>query len=74
MTAPRPIHGPVQGIRVLDLKQFLSGPFGTMILGDLGADIIKVEPPSGGLSRKIPPRFVGDDSAYYLKSQSDANA
>lgn len=57
---------PLKGVRVLDLTQFLSGPYGTMILADLGADVIKVEPPSGELSRTIAPHFVGGDSAYYL--------
>ncbi|HEY4317110.1 MAG TPA: CoA transferase [Herbaspirillum sp.] len=58
--------GPLAGLRVLDLTQFLSGPFGTMILGDLGAEVIKVEPKTGELSRTIPPHFVGEDSVYYL--------
>jgi CoA:oxalate CoA-transferase len=58
--------GPLTGLRVLDLTQFLSGPFGTMILGDLGAEVIKVEPKAGDLARSIPPHFVGQDSAYYL--------
>lgn len=65
---PGPVGSPLEGIRVLDLTTFLSGPSATQLLGDLGADIIKVEPPQGDSSRSIPPHFVGDDSAYYLAS------
>ncbi|MEX3815249.1 CaiB/BaiF CoA transferase family protein [Paraburkholderia sp. BR13439] len=58
--------GPLSGVKVLDLTQFLSGPFGTQILGDLGAEIVKIEPPGGELARGVPPHFVEGDSAYYL--------
>jgi crotonobetainyl-CoA:carnitine CoA-transferase CaiB-like acyl-CoA transferase len=58
--------GALRGVRILDLTQFLSGPFCTQILADLGADVIKVEPPDGDLTRRLPPHFVGDESAYYL--------
>jgi crotonobetainyl-CoA:carnitine CoA-transferase CaiB-like acyl-CoA transferase len=58
--------GPLSGIRILDFTQFLSGPYGTQILADMGADVIKVEAPMGDLSRVVPPHFVEGDSAYYL--------
>ena len=58
--------GPLSHLRVLDLTQFLSGPYATQILGDLGAEIIKVESPEGEMTRRLPPHFVGAQSAYYL--------
>lgn len=58
--------GPLSHLRVLDLTQFLSGPYATQILGDLGADVIKVEAPEGDMTRLLPPHFVGGQSAYYL--------
>jgi crotonobetainyl-CoA:carnitine CoA-transferase CaiB-like acyl-CoA transferase len=57
---------PLAHVRLADFTQFLSGPFCTMVLADLGAEVIKVEPPAGDPSRIVPPHFVGGDSAYYL--------
>ena len=57
--------GPLQRIRVIDLTFFLSGPYGTQILGDLGAEVIKIVPLDGDNTRYLPPHFIGKDSAYY---------
>lgn len=55
----------LEGVRVLDLTTFLSGPFGTQLLSDLGAEVIKVEARAGDSSRHIPPHFVSGASAYF---------
>ena len=58
---------PLSGIRVLDLSRILAGPYCTMILGDLGAEVIKVErPETGDDTRTWGPPFAGGESAYYL--------
>ena len=59
--------GPLTGMVVLDLTQILAGPMCTMVLGDLGADVIKVEKPNGGDdNRRMGPPFVKDWSAGFL--------
>lgn len=62
------MNGPLEGIRVLDLSRHLAGPFAAMTLGDLGADVIKVETPgSGDDTRRFPPYWNGV-STYYLST------
>ncbi|XP_035174661.1 succinate--hydroxymethylglutarate CoA-transferase isoform X7 [Oxyura jamaicensis] len=67
---PRPSASnvkPLDGVRILDLTRVLAGPFATMNLGDLGAEVIKVEKPGAGDdTRAWGPPFVGTESVYFL--------
>ncbi len=59
---------PLADVRVLDLTQILAGPYCTMMLADLGADVVKIERPGGGDgSRQWGPPFVAGESAYFLQ-------
>ena len=72
--SPEPLTGPLQGLRVLDLSRVLAGPFSMQNLGDLGADVVKIERPGvGDESRHWGPPFLADaegratkESAYFL--------
>jgi crotonobetainyl-CoA:carnitine CoA-transferase CaiB-like acyl-CoA transferase len=60
-------HGPLAGVRVLDASRVLAGPFCGQVLGDLGAEVLKVERPgSGDDTRAWGPPFLGELSAYFL--------
>ncbi|HEX4213740.1 MAG TPA: CoA transferase [Candidatus Dormibacteraeota bacterium] len=57
---------PLEGVRIFDLTHALAGPYCTLVLGDLGADVIKVEPPTGDLARRWGPPFLEGEATYFL--------
>ena len=59
-------NGLLSDVVVLDLSRVLAGPYGTQLLADMGARVIKIEPPGGDSTRTSPPHYVGDTSAYFL--------
>ncbi|MGH9088604.1 MAG: CaiB/BaiF CoA transferase family protein [Acidimicrobiales bacterium] len=61
-----PGPGPLAGILVADFSRVLAGPLATMLLGDLGATVVKVEHPRGDDTRRWGPPFAGEESTYYL--------
>ena len=69
-------HGPLHGVRVLDASRVLAGPFCGQILGDLGADVIKLERPGAGdETRTWGPPFTSEGvSAYYLSCNRNKRA
>jgi crotonobetainyl-CoA:carnitine CoA-transferase CaiB-like acyl-CoA transferase len=61
-----PQTGPLDGVRVVDLTRVIVGPYATQFLGDMGADVIKVESPDGDLTRSVGPQRNPDMSANFL--------
>jgi crotonobetainyl-CoA:carnitine CoA-transferase CaiB-like acyl-CoA transferase len=58
--------GALAGLKIVDLSRVLGGPFATQLLGDHGADVIKLEPPQGDEVRDWGPPFRGDDASYFI--------
>lgn len=67
VAGPDPRPAPLAGVRIVAVEQYGAGPFGTLYLADLGADIVKIEDPAvgGDVSRYIPPGRVGTDSLFF---------
>ncbi len=62
------MNKPLTGIRVLTLEQFGAGPYGTMFMAELGAEVIKVEAPEGDPSRQVGPYKLGKDDSEYFQA------
>src|SRR5688500_4314710 len=65
--APEHGHAPLTGLRIVAIEQFGAGPFGTLLLADLGAEVIKIEDPAAGgdVGRSVPPGADGGSSLYF---------
>jgi crotonobetainyl-CoA:carnitine CoA-transferase CaiB-like acyl-CoA transferase len=64
------VSGPLAGVRVLDFGQYVAVPFATMLLADLGADVIKVEPPAGDEWRRYRPLAPGESRHFYALNRN----
>ena len=62
-----PIGSFLKGVRVLDLSQYIPGPLGSLMLVDMGADVIKIEPPSGDPMRDLGPRDQAGEALFHRR-------
>lgn len=68
------MRGPLSGVRVLDISRAIAGPYGAMILGDLGAEVIHIEPPDGEISRfRAGPNYKGESFHYLSWNRNKKN-
>ena len=65
-TDANPLEQTLKGIRVIDFSQIAAGPLCTMLLADMGAEVIKVEPPDGDIARRLGPPFLQGESTLFL--------
>ena len=63
-------HEALSGLKVIDCSQVMAGPFCTMLLGDLGADVIKIEPPSGDSTRQMAGASGGESASYWAVNRN----
>jgi len=59
------VNGPLARYRILEVGHMLAGPYCGMLLADLGAEVIKLEPPGGDIARRVSPHFIGPHNAYF---------
>jgi len=65
------VNGPLAGIRILEIGHVLAGPYCGLLLADLGADVVKIEPPGGDIARRISPHYIGPHNAYFASLNRD---
>ncbi|RAH97782.1 CoA transferase [Acuticoccus sediminis] len=59
---------PLEGVRILAVEQFGAGPFGTLYLADMGADVVKIEPPQGDSARMSGPHFLSENDSHFFQT------
>jgi CoA:oxalate CoA-transferase len=59
------MSGPLAGVRIIEVGHMLAGPYCGLLLADMGAEVIKIEPPEGDIARKVSPHYIGPHNAYF---------